>query len=156
MKRIPFLSALLILPVILCAAAGAHAADAVPLEPDHHVTVEAVETDAAADLDEASEAIPVWQFCHGVREGLETAVIRGYETDCEEGPREIEMTAEEIEEIRGIAIGGVITGQANDLSVTGGTWLYTFETPEGEHLLTIELYQGLIVDSATGMYHYSK
>ena len=106
--------------------------------------------------DETSDAIPVWKFCHGVREGLETAVIKGYQSDCEEGPFEIEVTPEEAEDIRNIAINGVITGKANDLSVTGGTWFYTFETPEGQHLLTIELYKGLIVDSATGMYNYSK
>ena len=119
-------------------------------------TVEAVETGAAEAPDEASEVIPVWKFCHGVREGLETAVINGYQSDCEEGPFEIEVTPEEAEDIRDIAINGVITGKANDLSVTGGTWFYTFETPEGQHLLTIELYKGLIVDSATGMYNYSK
>lgn len=119
-------------------------------------TVEAVEPDAADEAKDTSDAIPVWKFCHGVREGLETAVIKGYQSDCEEGPFEIEVTPEEAESIRDIAINGVITGKANDLSVTGGTWFYTFETPEGKHLLTIELYKGLIVDSATGMYNYSK
>ena len=103
----------------------------------------------------AGEAVPVWQFCHGLRDGLETAVIRGYENDCEAGPGEIDLTPEEIEEIRSIALSGVITGKANDLSVTGGTWSYSFETPEGVHLLSIELYKGWIV-SADGMYSYSK
>ena len=63
------------------------------------------------------------------------------------------MTAEEIEDIRNIAINGMITGKANDMSVTGGTWFYTFETPEGKHLLTIEIYKGWIV-SVDGMYTY--
>ena len=119
-------------------------------------TVEAVETNAADGAEDTSGAVPVWQFCKGVRDGLETAVIKGYETDCEEGPFEIELTPEEMEDIRDIAINGIITGQANDMSVTGGTRFYTFETTEGDHLLTIELYKGLIVDSATGMYNYSK
>lgn len=105
---------------------------------------------------ETAEAVPVWKFCHGRREGLETAVIKGYQSDCEAGPYEIEMTAEEIEDIRDLAINGVITGKANDLSVTGGTWFYSFETAEGEHLLTVELYKGWIVDSATGMYTVSR
>ena len=111
----------------------------------------AVEPDTTDD----AEAVPVWQFCHGLRDGLETAEIKGYTSDCEEGPSEIEMTAEEIEDIRNIAINGMITGKANDMSVTGGTWLYTFETPEGKHLLTIELYKGWIV-SVDGMYTYKK
>lgn len=109
-----------------------------------------------AASDAAAEAVPVWKFCHGRREGLETAVVKGYKSDCEEGPEEIEMTPEEIENIRSIAISGVITGKANDLSVTGGTWFYSFESPEGEHLLTVEMYKGWIVDSATGMYTFSK
>ena len=106
--------------------------------------------------DAAAEEIPVWKFCHGKREGLETAVIKGYVSDCEAGPREIEMTPEETEDIRDIAINGVITGKANDLSLTGGTWFYSFETPEGEYLLTVEMYKGWIVNSATGMYTFSR
>ena len=104
----------------------------------------------------ASGAVPVWKFCHGKREGLETAVVKGYKSDCEAGPSEIELTSDEIENLRSIAINAVITGKANDMSVTGGTWFYSFETPEGEHLLTIELYKGWIIDAATGMYNYSR
>ena len=63
------------------------------------------------------------------------------------------MAPEEVEEIRNTAINGVITGKANDLSVTGNTWVYSFETPEGEHLLSIEMYKGWIV-STDGMYTY--
>lgn len=109
----------------------------------------------SAAADESDGAVPVWKFCHGVRDGLETAVIRGYTTDCEEGPSEYEMTPEEIDEIRDIAICGVITGKASDISVTGGTWVYSFESPEGRHLLSIEMYRGWIV-SVDGMYSYSK
>ena len=114
--------------------------------------VDAVEEEAAEN---ASDAVPVWKFCHGVNEGLESAVIRGYQSDCEEGPIEYEITPEEIDEIRDIAINGVITGKANDMSVTGGTWIYSFETPEGTHLLSIEMYKGLIV-AVDGMYSFSR
>lgn len=116
---------------------------------------ETADTDMEADDADAS-LIPVWKFCHGLRDGLETAVIKGYTNDCEAGPAEYEMTPEEMEEIRNIAINGVITGKANDMSVTGGTWSYTFETPEGQSLLSIEMYKGWIVDAATGMYEYEK
>ena len=104
---------------------------------------------------ESADGVPVWQFCHGKREGLETAVIKGYSIDCEEGPAEIEMTPEETESIRSIAVNGVITGKANDMSVTGGTWVYAFETPEGESLLYLEMYKGWIVD-VSGMYNYTE
>ncbi len=118
-------------------------------EPNKEET--AVEPEASDD----SETVPVWKFCHGLRDGLETAVIKGYTNDCEAGPSEIEMTPGEIEDIRNIAINGVITGKANDMSVTGGTWTYSFETPEGKHILSIEMYKGWIV-STDGMYTYQK
>ena len=63
------------------------------------------------------------------------------------------MTPEEVEEMRNLAINGIITGKANDMSLTGNTWLYSFESPDGEYLLGIEMYKGLIV-SADGMYSY--
>lgn len=110
------------------------------------------EADAAAEA-EGFEPVPLWQFCHGKREGLEDAVIKGFKTDCEEGPIEYEMTPEEVEEMRSLAINGIITGKANDMSLTGNTWLYSFESPDGEYLLGIEMYKGLIV-SADGMYSY--
>ena len=104
---------------------------------------------------EAADEIPVWQFCHGVREGLETAVIRGYKNDCDAGPEAYEMTEEEIADVRNLAIHGVITGKANDMSVTGGTWSYVFENEEGKVILAIEMYKGWIV-SVDGMYNYEK
>ena len=97
----------------------------------------------------------VWRFCHGLRDGLDTAVITAYITDCEEGPAQVEITPEEAEEIRLLAMNGTIAGKANDESVTGGTRIYIFETPGGKQLLSIELYKGLIV-AADGMYQYEK
>ena len=99
------------------------------------------------------DPVPVWQFCHGVREGLDTAVITLYTTDCETGLIPTELSPEDEAWIRGIAVNGVVTGKANDTAVTGGTWVYSFETPAGEHLLSIEMYRGLIV-SSRGMYNF--
>ena len=48
---------------------------------------------------------------------------------------------------------GQITEKADDTSVTGGTWIYSFETPGGKHLLSLEMYRGLIVGN-DGMYRY--
>ena len=99
--------------------------------------------------------VPVWKFCHGLRDGLDTAVITGYSMDCEEGSSKIDMTPEEIEGIRSLALNGMVIGKASDESVTGGTWVYSFETPGGKHLLSVELYKGMIV-AADGMYQYQK
>ena len=105
--------------------------------------------------DDGSEGVPVWKFCHGVQEGLDTAVITGYSIDCEAGPSPVEMTPEEVEEIRRLAVSGVVTEKASDESVTGGTWVYSFESPDGKHLLSIEMYKGLIV-AVDGMYHWHR
>ena len=64
-----------------------------------------------------------------------------------------DVTEEELEGIRRMALYGVVTGRENDMMVTGGTWVYTFETPDGEYLMSIEMYRGLVV-SSDGMYSY--
>ena len=101
------------------------------------------------------QPVPVWKFCHGFRDGLDTAVITAYTSDCETGLAEVEITPEETEEIRRLAMNGTVTGKASDEMVTGGTWVYSFETPKGTHLLTVELYRGRIVGS-DGMYSYGE
>ena len=101
------------------------------------------------------QPVPVWKFCHGFRDGLDTAVITAYNVDCEEGPAPTKITPEEAESIRQLAMNGTVTGKVSDEMVTGGTWIYTFETPKGTHLLSIEMYKGRIVGSE-GMYSYEK
>ena len=102
---------------------------------------------------EENDPVPVWKFCHGLYEGLDTAVITVYTTDCESGPVPAEITPEEAERIRGLAMCGMITEKASDLCLTGGTWVYSFDAPDGSHLLSIEMYRGMIVTSS-GMYNY--
>ena len=99
------------------------------------------------------EETAVWEFCHGDPDLLESAVIKAYMTDCEEGLLPAELSAEEAEEIRALALYGAVTGRENDMMVTGGTWLYSFETLEGEHIMTLELYRGMLVGS-DGMYGF--
>ena len=48
-----------------------------------------------------------------------------------------------------------VTDLASEISVTGGTWIYTFTSPEGKHLLSVELYKGMLV-GPYGMYNYSR
>ena len=103
--------------------------------------------------DSVNDQIPVWKFCHGLRDGLDTAVITAYITDCETGPAPAELSPEEAEWVRFIAMNCRVMEKVNDISVTGGTWIYSFETPGGKHLLSVEMYRGLIVGS-DGMYCY--
>ena len=107
----------------------------------------------ACACEEDNFPVPVWQFCHGLGKGLDTAVITAYTTDCETGLVPAEITHEEADWIRGLAMNGIITGKASDLCLTGGTWVYSFATPNGTHLLSIEVYQGMIATD-DGMYSY--
>ena len=112
------------------------------------------EEEPAGGSPAASEEMPVWQFCHGNPDLLETAVITTSLLDCEAGPIPGEITGEEEERLRALAMYGVVTGKENDEMVTGGTTLYQFETPEGDYIMTVELYRGLLVGS-DGMYNYA-
>lgn len=103
--------------------------------------------------EDSTQPVPVWKFCHGFRDGLDTAVITASRSDCEAGPEPAEITEEEAEQIRRLAMNGVVTEKASDEMVTGGTWIYNFETPGGKHLLTVEMYKGQIVGS-DGMYRF--
>ena len=113
---------------------------------------DAVPEDAGTGFEE----IPVWRFFHALSpEGLDTAVITCFLSDCEAGPIPQELSEEDEKFVRDLAINGVVTGLASDLSVTGGTWIYTFTSPEGEYLLSVELYKGMLV-GPYGMYNYSR
>lgn len=102
---------------------------------------------------EEFQPMPVWKFFHGFRDGLDTAVISAYNSSCEEGPLPVEISPEEAEEIRLLAMNGTVVKKANDMSVTGGTRIYSFYTPGGVHLLSIEIFEGLAVGN-DGMYEY--
>ncbi len=108
--------------------------------------------EAAAGQPEVKiEGTPVWHFRGGTREGLETAVVTKYYVDCEAGLIQKDVTEEEAEEMRNLAINGMVTGKENDMMTTGGTTLYFFTTPEGQGLMSLELYGKLLV-GGDGMY----
>ncbi len=137
MKRCMILAALLGI-LILSLTACTCAAGTLPREADP--------TDACPD-------IPVWKFFHGDPDLLASAVITCSLLDCEAGPIPKEITPEETEELRTLAAYGVVTGKASDEMVTGNIWLYSFETPEGAYIMTVEMYRGLLV-GPDGMYAY--
>lgn len=145
----------LILAVLLgLLALGGPVGSVPPVSGGGSIPAETVPSAPPADPD-GWEEIPVWKFCHAASpDGLDTAVIRCFTTDCEEGPVPAEVSEDELESIRSLALYGVVTGRRNDTMVTGGTWLYTFEAPDGTWLLSVELYQGLLV-GPDGMYGFS-
>ena len=106
------------------------------------------------ETDPSKIDLTVWKFFHGDPDLLETAVIMGSTLDCEAVPIPTEVPEEEQQELRTLAMYGVVTGRQSDERVTGGTWLYSFETPDGKHIMTVELYRGLLV-GPDGMYAYT-
>ena len=103
-----------------------------------------------------SEPVPVWKFFHALTpEGLDTAVFTCSLSDCEAGPIPQELSEEDEKFVRDLTINGVVTDLASEISVTGGTWIYTFTSPKGKYLLSVELYKGMLV-GPYGMYNYSR
>ncbi len=143
MKCKSMLTLMTALILALLMISGAPAADACPLSVP---SGEAVPTPITK-----VEGTPVWHFCNGTRFDPENVVVSCFEVDCEAGLVPLEMTPEEKEAICRLALEGLVTGKESDLCVTGGTTLYIFETPEGEHLLSFELWHGLLADF-DGMY----
>ena len=106
------------------------------------------------DSTEPTEAIPICEAYGCDRDSLRNAVITCYWYDCETGPAEKEISREEREDIRRLAMEGKITGKANEMSTTGNTTIYSFETPEGTYLMSLEFYHGWLVRN-DGMYNYT-
>ena len=111
-------------------------------------------TAAACTAEELTLPCSVSEFFSIQEINPETVVITAAEIDCEEGPIETAVTEEDRLWILDLAERGVITGQENGLSVTGGTTVYSFSDAAGNYLGSIELYKGLAV-GRDGMYNMS-
>lgn len=72
--------------------------------------------------------------------------------DCEAGPIDCPVGAEDTEEILNILRHSSVTGKANASFVTGGTYAFIFRDSEGKCLGSFELYRGLLV-RGDGMYY---
>ena len=97
------------------------------------------------------QAVPVWAFCGYSTVGLDTAEVRAAYMDCEAGPIDLELTEQEVAQVKKIARDAMVTGKDNGYFTTGGTVVFSFYDGEGELLLSLELYSGLLVCS-DGMY----
>ena len=145
----------LLLAAVLCLPAGLAFAGNIGSDQSGNPVKQGEQQETQNLSADGTAEIPVWEFCHAASvEGLDTAVITCMLMDCEVGPIPCQdVTEEELEEIRRLAMYGAVTGRANDLMVTGGTVAYSFETPEGEYLMSIELYEGWMA-GPDGMYNY--
>ena len=101
------------------------------------------------------QPVSLIDFCGWQDIDFEHAVITGYDTDCEAGPIEFEVTGENREEIIQFVLSRKVTGKANATLVTGATTVYTFCDEQGNYLAALELYRGLLV-CRDGMYTLGK
>ena len=83
-----------------------------------------------------------------------TAVITAVENDSEAGPKEVEVTEKDREEVLAMLERGIITRKVNDRRVVYNTKSYLFHTADGEYLGSMELSRGMAVTS-DGMYQMS-
>lgn len=95
--------------------------------------------------------VSVCEFCGLDPAAVADAQIRGAYNDCEAGPSELEMDEAEIEEVRNRVLNGRVTGKANAMMTTGGTYTFSFYDAEGNYLKGVEFYRGLLV-CRDGMY----
>lgn len=111
----------LLIICLLCTALLSGAAAAEGTEPDNF------------------EPVSIREFCK-LGDGTEEAEITACVIDCEEGPKPLEMTPGGIKRIRRMALSGMVTGLRTELSVTGGTTVYSFIDAQGNYLGSIETY----------------
>lgn len=97
------------------------------------------------------QPVPVCEFCGLDAAALAGAEVRGAYNDCEAGPSPLELDAEEAEQVRQRVLKGTVTGKANAIVTTGGTYTFSFYDAAGEHLGSVEFYRGLLV-RRDGMY----
>ena len=88
------------------------------------------------------------EFCGFDAAELADATIEAVLIDCEAGPEPLD---EDCEWVREAAMNGVVLGKANEESVTGGTACFSFYDAEGQWIVTLEFYRGLLV-RVDGMY----
>ena len=100
---------------------------------------------------EGFQPVPIYEFCRLNPEALADAEVRGAFNDCEAGPSELEVDDQEAAEIRDKVLNGVVVGKANATMVTGNTSSFSFYTPAGDYLGSVEFYRGLLV-GRDGMY----
>ena len=99
--------------------------------------------------------VNIAQYLHLDADKIAQAQVRCSLMDCEAGPIEMELAAEEQQEVIDLVLRGTVTGKDNATMVTGGTAVYSFYDADGTHLGSIELYQGLLV-TRDGMYRIQR
>ena len=98
------------------------------------------------------QPVPVAVFCRMENVDWDSVTVSACHTDCEAGPRELEVTEDEAKWVIEFMKAAQVTGKENAMCVTGGTTILYFTDSEGNGLGTVELYNGLLVMN-DGMYH---
>ena len=99
--------------------------------------------------------VNIAQYLHLDADKVAHAQVKGTLIDCEAGPKEMELSVEEQQEVILLALRGMVIGKDNATIVTGGTTVYSFYDAHSTRLGSIELYQGLLV-TRDGMYRIKR
>ena len=97
------------------------------------------------------QPVPIAEYCRISGIDAENIVVRCYDSDCEIGLIDVELSEKEQQDYLNLIRNGFVTGMANATMVTGGTYVIVFENADGAYLGSIELYHGLLCMN-DGMY----
>ncbi len=95
--------------------------------------------------------VPLAQFTGIDVNAVMNAEIKGYLSDCEEGPIPLDLTEENKAELLSVIRSGIVTGKADCVFSTGGFYVYDFFDSEANCIASIEFENGLL---SAGDGHY--
>ncbi len=101
------------------------------------------------------QPVSLAEFCGYDPETVRGAALRCADQDCEAGSIQRELSPEEEEEIRELAVAGRVTGKENCAMVTGGTRSFSFYDEADRCVASLEFYRGLLV-RPDGMYRVER
>ena len=97
------------------------------------------------------QPVPIAEYCRISGIDAENIVVRCYDSDCEIGLIDVELSEKEQQDYLNLIRNGFVTGMANATMVTSGTTVIVFETADGTRLGSLEFYRGLLCAN-DGMY----
>ena len=101
------------------------------------------------------QPVSVASFCGLEGIDWENVTITAYNNDCESGPEEMEITAEDAKQVIQYMKTAMVTGKENAADVTGGYMTLCSSDRNGNLLGFINLYEGLLM-RGDGMYRVER
>ena len=99
--------------------------------------------------------IPLAEFLKLDVNAVMNAEIKGFLSDCEEGPIPLELTAEDKNNLTALIQNGIVTGKADCIVSTGGYNEYDFFDAAGNWIGSVGIEDGLLI-KGDGHYYFDK